>query len=128
MESIILARFLGIFFLIWGLAALVNHERWHGAIDELVKSKMMQLIAALIPLILGSFFVAVHNVWVKNWTVSITIMGWLFLLGGIFRALMTVKWIECVTKMKNKVNFGIAGVIIAGIGVFFLYFGYCSAT
>jgi len=122
--SILLARFLGIFLTIWGIGAIANQKRLPGAIDEIVKSKSMQLIAAFIPLVMGSFFVAVHNRWVADWTISVTIVGWLFLLGGAFRAIMTEKWVSCVSKMKSEINLGVVGAIIVLLGMMFLYFGY----
>jgi len=127
-NSIILARFLGIFFTIWGLGVIANQKRLHGTIDEIVKSQGLQLIAALLPLIIGSFFVAVHNVWTKDWQVIITIFGYLFLFAGAFRAIMTQTWVNLVSNMKGKVKLGLVGVIVVALGLMFLYFGYVKPT
>jgi len=122
-ESIVLARFLGIFFTIWSLGIIINQKRIKEAVGEIIQSKSMQLIAAFLPLFIGSFLVAVHNKWTSDWTLMITILAWLFLLSGAFRALMTATWVKMLIKIKAKVNLTIFGLIALAIGVVLLYFG-----
>jgi len=123
-DSIFLAKFLGIFFTVWSIGIIINQKRIKEAVDEIVQSKSMQLMAAFLPLIIGSLLVPLHNKWTADWTVMITIMAWLFLLGGIFRAIFTPAWVKLVIKMKAKMNFTIFGVISLGIGLVLLYFGF----
>jgi len=124
MESITLAKLLGLFATIWGLGIAINGARIRDAITEILESKSMQLIAALIPLLMGSFFVSVHNKWSMDWTLIITLFAWLFLFAGIFRTIFTDRWVNLVIKLKDKINFQIVGSILTIIGLILLYFGF----
>ena len=44
----------------------------------------------LLLFVAGLSIVRVHNVWTTDWPVLVTLMGWLFLLGGLIRMIAPV--------------------------------------
>jgi uncharacterized protein YjeT (DUF2065 family) len=81
-------------------------------------------LGGLIALILGALLVAGHNLWVADWRVSITLMGWLTLLKGVLRLLFP-EWSKSMTESmmsdRSVKPWGVASILI---GLFFAYFGF----
>jgi len=79
--SIFLARFWGSFFVIFGLLFIITRQL--GKTIEMTDDKTFVISTGYITLLMGLVTVILHNVWVANWTVVITILGWSTLIKGI---------------------------------------------
>ena len=77
-----LAQFLGWYFFIVGLIFLVRGKALTEWLPRLFEDKSFLLIGGLLTLIYGLVTVILHNVWVADSRVIITILGWLSLIGG----------------------------------------------
>ncbi|MBN4077287.1 hypothetical protein JYT19_00080 [Sulfobacillus acidophilus] len=123
--SIVLARFLGIFMTVIGLALLLNRAQFKKIIDAVIHNAGLQFMAALMPILIGSAIVATHNVWSNNWTIIITILGWMMILAGIFRSWFTEHWLKLARKVGKKDNiFWVGGIFWTILGLIMLYFGF----
>jgi hypothetical protein len=80
-----LAKLIGPLLVVIGLALLFNADAFRAMAGEFLKSYALIYLAGLLTLTAGLAIVNTHNVWTGDWRVVITILGWLFLLGGIFR-------------------------------------------
>lgn len=80
--SLVLARIIGTVALVGGLEAVLNRKSMSNAMSAAVESGISLWIVGLITLILGATIVALHNVWVYDWRVIITIAGWSSILKG----------------------------------------------
>lgn len=83
--SIFLGRALGIYLLIIGLSMLFNHKVFFRTFQEWTDHPNSITITAFISIILGILMVLVHNVWVADWRIVITLLAWLTLIKGIIR-------------------------------------------
>ncbi|TAJ20433.1 MAG: hypothetical protein EPO65_03805 [Dehalococcoidia bacterium] len=75
-----LARFWGSLFMLLGLQALLV-----GLIRrtiEMTEERAVTVSTGYITFLLGLATVILHNVWVANWTVSVTLLGWTTPLKG----------------------------------------------
>ena len=81
--SIILARFLGGFYLIFGLLFIITRQL--GKTIEMTDDKSFVISTGYISLLMGLATVVLHNVWVLDWRVAITILGWSTLIKGILK-------------------------------------------
>ncbi|GAB3776038.1 hypothetical protein GCM10028818_20970 [Spirosoma horti] len=79
--SIQLAGFLGPTLMILPLSEYLNFEIWR-RIDPTVVS-----LNGLVLFVGGLFIVRCHNIWNLEWTLVITILGWLILTLGAYRML-----------------------------------------
>lgn len=79
--SIFLARFWGVLLTI---ESLIYFFRWRVMLDRLRESYFITLDGYL-SFTLGIATVVLHNVWVADWRITITIWGYLMLLRGITR-------------------------------------------
>jgi hypothetical protein len=125
--SVFLARLLGPTLLIVAAGILLNQNYYRGMTRELVASRPLFYLAAVIGVVAGLAIVLVHNVWALNWRVLITLFGWINLLRGAFSILLP----EQSFALGGRVMAGnhmpmIAGVVALLIGLTFCYFGYVA--
>src|SRR5262245_7126662 len=78
-----LAKWLGFYLVIVGLATIWNRERMPMIIDDLIQSSPYTLLTGAISVLFGLFLILIHNVWVMNLSVLITIIGYLSLFRGL---------------------------------------------
>lgn len=83
MESVILAQFWGGLFIILGLLSLKAKflEKTIKRTDE----SLFTVSTGYITMLLGLGTVVLHNKWVLDWTLLITLLGWTTLLKGIMK-------------------------------------------
>ena len=81
--SIFFARLWGSFFVIFGLLSLITRQL--GKTIEMTKDKAFVISTGYITLLMGLVTVILHNVWVADWRVAITILGWSTLIKGIMK-------------------------------------------
>ncbi len=118
------AQVLGIFFSVLGLGCILNKEHVDKAMSAIIRNHAIQFVATLMPLIFGAFIVVLHHHWVSNWTVLVTIVGWLILLAGVFRAIFPAVWINRVKVCQKKANLNVIGGVVFILGVVFLFCGF----
>jgi len=94
--SIFFARFLGSFFLIFGLMFLTT--RYLGKVIEMTNDKAFVISTGYSTLLIGLVTVILHNVWVADWRIVITILGWFTLIKGI----MKITFPEIIHKQAQR--------------------------
>ncbi len=82
--SIFLAKFWGILMVIICLELLLRRSVLDN-LFKMTKDKSFMIISGYLALILGLVTVILHNIWVADWRVVITVFGWLSLIKGIAR-------------------------------------------
>ena len=125
METVILAKFLGVFFLVFGLGILFNREHAAAVSKDIVAHPASQLLAGVLPLLVGSFVIATHNTWVAGWPLLVTVVGWMMLFAGLFRLWFTSAWIEMIESSQEHLAV-IGGLITCVIGALLAYVGFFS--
>ncbi|MEM9030902.1 MAG: hypothetical protein AAGC70_21290 [Pseudomonadota bacterium] len=83
--SIFLAKLMGPILLVIGLTVLLNRPAITSVAKEFIDSRAPLFLAGLLTLVAGLAIVNVHNVWVTDWPVIITVFGWAAIVGGIMR-------------------------------------------
>jgi len=125
--SIFIARLLGPMFVVVGIAILINRQRFQTILQEFIRSATWLYWAGFAGLLAGMTLVLTHNVWVLDWRVLITLIGWFTLV----RALITIfqpQWIVAAgTAILGhfEVFLG-AAVIDLIVGLVLSYFGYAA--
>lgn len=124
--SIFLAKVLGLYLLIMAIAMLVNGQRFRNMVNE-VSGNALIFFSGIMALIIGILIVVSHNIWVTDWRVIITIIGWLALIKGIVRLLFP----EFVMKkvrvfVENNTAYYIITIILLIVGIYLVYAGFTS--
>lgn len=123
--SIFLAKALGLYLMLISIAYIFNKKRFKPLLMNMMNNPEVMLVTSFIPLIIGILIVVSHNIWVKDWRVIITIIGWMALIKGIniilfpeFLINMSRKWIQ------NDTAYYITFFFTFLMGAILLYFGY----
>lgn len=119
-----LAKVVGFYLVILGLACFTRRELLRTVIDDYFQNSALVVFGAAINLILGLLLVLSHNIWELNWKVIITIFGYLALLKGILHLFATQFSHRLAVKMRDSDAFVYAGVIYIALGAYLLYHGY----
>ena len=124
-SSIFIARLLGPVLLVAGIAMLVNRRQLDAIVQELFRSPLLLLLLGIIDFTVGLAIVLTHNVWVADWRVIITLLGWLLTVRGVVRMLIPDQVKPLGAKLLKNAN-AVTGslAVTAGLGLVLSYFGY----
>jgi len=126
-NSIFIAKFLGVAYIIFGLGILLNTKYYKKILDGLMKNAANVLYGGIFALVVGFLITYYHNIWVANWSVVITIIGWLSLLKGFLLIVFPnfyVSWTKVLTR--NESFMPIWGFLAFLLGLYFIYFGFIA--
>jgi hypothetical protein len=125
--SVFLARLLGPLLLLPGIGLLVNPRAFRTMATEVAGSVTLVYLFGLLDFAAGLAIVLVHNVWTLNWRVLITLIGWLLLIRGTARILITDTLMGYATTLiRNKRLYLASGSVLVILGLVLCYFGYVA--
>jgi len=81
--SIFIAKIFAFVYLAIGLGMLINTKYYKKAIDDMLDNSGVMYLGGVMALVIGYLMVTYHNFWVKDWTVIITVIGWLAFIKGV---------------------------------------------
>ena len=82
-----IARLMGPILLVIGIGMafglMMEGAGYSNLIKEFIANRALIFLTGILALVAGVAIVNVHNVWVQDWRVIITILGWLLVLRGV---------------------------------------------
>ncbi|MGP8231865.1 MAG: hypothetical protein ACLQL2_04260 [Methylovirgula sp.] len=125
--SIFIARLLGPLFVVVGVAVPLKTQMFRAILREFNQSRALLYLAGVLGLLGGFATVLTHNLWVRDWRIIITLIGWL----AIIRALVTIfqpQWIAALGEriIDSRSWLTVAAVADLLIGAILSYFGYLA--
>jgi len=125
--SIFLAQLLGPMFVVLGIALLSKPQMFQTVLQGFIGSATLLYLAGFFGLLGGMALVLTHNVWVADWRLIITLIGWVTLV----RALISIfqpQWIvgAGTAILKQRGIFFGAAVLNLIVGLILSYFGYTA--
>ncbi len=126
--SKLIAKIASIIYLSASVAAFFGPDHYRKIADDLFSNAGLTYLAGFITVIIGLLIVTYHNRWTKNWTVLITILGWLALVKGI-SLIAFPQFVEGLSE-RMFTDFGsrIFPYAALCVGLLFAYFGFVSAA
>jgi hypothetical protein len=104
---------------------LLNLQHYIALIAEAVRSPMLIYIAGLLALTGGLAMVNAYRAWTADWRVVVTVLGWLMVIGGVFRiALPRLTAGLAAAVYSGSVAMTIVGVIVLVVGGYLSFEGY----
>lgn len=122
--SIFLAKALGIYLLIMGMAMVLNRTSVRAIVFDMTRNPSLLFLTGVMALIIGILMVLSHNLWVMDWRVLVTIMGWLSLIKGSARVLFPAPTSDLIQKWtENDKVYSATIYCVILIGILFIYWG-----
>jgi hypothetical protein len=122
--SILIAKITAVIYLSAALGAIFSANYYDRLIDDMFNNAGLTYLTGFAAVIIGLLIVNYHNIWVKDWTVLITIMGWLALTKGV----LIIAFPEFVRSYSKPIFAGrglkIFPYVAIVIGLLFGYFGF----
>lgn len=119
--SIFVAKIIALVYLAAGISALRGVMNLKKIVEDFDRSPALTYIVGFFTLIISMLLVQYHNIWVKDWTVIITLFGWI----GIFKGLMFIAFPDILKYFKGWYkNTKAWGFLMLAIGLLFGYFGF----
>ena len=123
--SILLARIIGPYMLIAGLGLLINRASYQQIVEELRGQTSLLLIMGAFTLIVGLLMLQFHNIWVADWRVLVTLIGWIITLKGAMAIIAPDAMMRFALSFNESQT---ASTLQAGLallfGLFMSYMGY----
>lgn len=109
------------------LGLLANQRFYSRVFQDFLKTPGLIFIVGVIDLVVGLFVILLHNFWVWDWRVIITLLGWVIFIRGVARILLP----EVVLKQASKIVetqyatiMTTSALLFLLLGIFLLYKGY----
>ena len=122
--SIFLAKVIGLVCVIGVTAIMIRYKESVVLEEEAMKSPLHIYLSGFVFLILGALLVVSHSVWVFDWRIVITVLGWLVLLKGMGRIFFPDAVKRMVEKKKENRKFILGEIAVFLIGLYLLYYGF----
>lgn len=118
--SIFFAQLWGAYSVIFGLLFIITGQL--GKTIEMTDDKAFVISTGYITLLMGLVTVILHNVWVWDWPVVITVLGWSTLIKGIMKIGFPEQIHKQAQRFKKKQMFSAAFMIILGTWLLWVSF------
>ena len=122
--SILIAKITAVVYLAAALRAVFSRDYYQRILDDLFKNAALTYLMGFTTVILGFLIVNYHNIWVRDWTVLVTVLGWLALIKGVL-IIAFPRFVQSYSKpiFQGK-GLQFFPYIAAFVGLLFGYFGF----
>ena len=123
--SVFIARIFGLCYLVIGAGFVFNRKAFLRVMDDFCKNAALVFLGGVFALVIGIVIVLTHNIWVANWTVIITIIGWAALIKGVWLIIFPNSVHKCIRAYQKNENMLVIHSIFALVfGIVLTYFGF----
>jgi cytochrome bd-type quinol oxidase subunit 2 len=107
------------------VALSVNLESFPAPAESVSRDPLLIFVSGVLMFIAGLAIVRVHNRWEADWTVLVTVLGWIALIGGLARTMFPIELAAMATKFSQDTGLIAAeAVVLLVVGAFLSYKGY----
>lgn len=135
-HSLLITRFLGVVFVVYGLALLFNGKKFKVVRESVKNCVGLSWVIGVCQLFWGALLIVTQEVWM-GWMIITTVAGWAIFLMGVSRLWCCRCPTKCSTDSKSnstdscskgscggKACFAIIGLIVLIWGAAMLYYGF----
>jgi hypothetical protein len=122
--SIYLARLIGPALALAGMSMLLNPQGFLDIATGIVGDAALLYFLALSGVIGGTAIVLAHNVWVADWRVVVTIIGWASIVDSTLWLLFPRQLARLYAPILNPSLALVGGLVALIAGAALIYFGY----
>lgn len=123
--TVFLAKLIGWFVFLTGLMMVLNHQRFKKNVHDFLSDPLLVAFSGQVSILLGLIVVLTHNVWISEWPVLITLIGWLVLLQGLMRTFFPESFVKHTKQLLSKSGYLLVCWAWMLIGLYLVWAG-CS--
>jgi hypothetical protein len=106
-------------------AMLLNLNSFPALAEQISRDPALIFVSGILLLVGGLAIVRAHNIWAGGWSVLVTVLGWLAVLGGLVRMLLPTRFAAVAAEIGQSIGWIIAGaVVLLVLGAFLSFKGY----
>lgn len=124
LHSIIIAQVMGFYLLIVAIIMLARAPYYRAMMTNLKSCNHAIMVGAAFSLIIGIFLVIVHNIWIWESEVMITVIGWLILIKSILWLALPERMMTFSNKLYSGAGYYVAAAITGILGILLLSHGF----
>ena len=112
-----------------GIGMLINPDFYKNMFTDFVGNTGVLYIGGMMALVVGLLIVMFHNTWTKDFSVIITVIGWLALIKGIVILILPKTMVSLAKSIVNSSNFmKVEAILVIIVGIFFSFLGFCPKS
>ncbi len=120
-----IAQIIGLLFGIVAVGVLVNTAFYRRIVEEFIESPALCYLGGILALFFGLFILNFNNAWTADWTVIITIIGWLSVVKGVLLIVFPKVYLNFSNWMRmGDTMMRYIGIIYLLLGLFLTFKGF----
>ncbi|MDF1678409.1 MAG: hypothetical protein P1U32_06930 [Legionellaceae bacterium] len=123
-HSFLFSQVFGLYFVIMSIILLSRADYYKEMIANLKTLGIGSMMAASLALFIGLFLVVLHNIWVLQPRVLVTILCWAIVIKSVMWLCIPVRMLEMLQKMWAGRGHYYACVVMFLLGVFMMARGF----
>ena len=128
MTSKTIAGLIGPAFLAVATGLLLNLGSISAVLEPLSRDPALVLIYGIFLFVAGLAIVRFHNRWEANWSVLVTILGWLLVVGGLVRILFPLRFAAATGDFaQSSGTMAVVAVVLLAVGAFLSFKAYARS-
>ena len=125
--SNLLARLIGPLLVVVGAGVLLNPTHYMKMTENFLKDAQLHYFSGATAFLIGMAMVLHHNIWVSDWRVTITVIGWMSLIKGAVRILFPAAGSRLAAALvASPAVLRISAAIVLLLGLWLAYRGLGS--
>ena len=124
--EVIIERFVAIFYLLIGLSCVIQARIWIDLSKELLKKPSSLIVWSSQILPFGLIVILGHNLWVNDWRIIVTLLGWLMTIKCTLYLLFP-GWSAFILNWSDKFlrrYLTLGGGIVAAVGILLTFMSF----
>lgn len=122
--SILIARLFAVVYLAFALGLLFSGDYYRKELSKIMEDSSYKLWGGFMALVVGFLIVTYHGEWGNDWTVLVTLFGWLALVKGALLLVFpnSLDFFKPMLK-ADKINTFVSPLVLV-MAIVFTYFGF----
>ena len=123
-HTVLLAQIFGLYLVITATIFLSRVRFFRDLVSSMSAQSGVVFVSSIFGLMLGLFLVDIHNIWVWNPRVAVTILCWSMLLRSVMWLSMPEKAVAITKKVVAGPGYYVAVLFMAIVGIYLLTIGF----
>ena len=121
----LIARLVGPVFVVVGVGVMANRSLYVEMIADAVRVPILIYLSGLLTLSAGIAMLNGYRAWTLDWRVIVTVLGWLFVIGGIIRIVLPAFAASVAPAVyAGPTVMALVGTVVLAAGAFLTFRGY----